>query len=68
MSSPALQAHLWLRDETKPFERRTALTPANVAKLLAAGFEVTIERSTVRCFPDEDYIAVVPPCSPAALG
>lgn len=58
MSSPALQAHLWLRDETKPFERRTALTPSNAAKLIASGFAVTIERSTVRCFPDEDYIAV----------
>ncbi len=49
------KVHLWLRDETKPFERRTALTPTYAGKLIDAGFAVSIERSSVRCFPDEEY-------------
>ncbi len=50
--------HLWLRHETKPFERRTALTPTYAATLIEAGFIVSVEKSTLRCFPDEDYCAV----------
>jgi saccharopine dehydrogenase (NAD+, L-lysine forming) len=48
--------HVWLRDEVKPHEQRTALTPANAAKLVAAGFTVSVERTTNdRCFADTDY-------------
>ena len=50
--------HIWLRDETKPFERRAALTPLHAQRLLEAGFRVTIESSSVRCFADSDYIAI----------
>eukprot|EP00013_Stygamoeba_regulata_P018833 CAMPEP_0177655212 /NCGR_PEP_ID=MMETSP0447-20121125/14821_1 /TAXON_ID=0 /ORGANISM="Stygamoeba regulata, Strain BSH-02190019" /LENGTH=390 /DNA_ID=CAMNT_0019159065 /DNA_START=101 /DNA_END=1274 /DNA_ORIENTATION=- len=48
--------HVWLRDEVKPHEQRTALTPENAAKLVEAGFTVSVERTTNdRCFPDEEY-------------
>ena len=51
--------HFWLRHETKPNERRTALLPEHVAKLLAAGHSVTVEYSPVRCAPDEEYKQVM---------
>lgn len=46
---------LWLRDETKPNEHRTALTPLNAKILIENGFEVSVESSEVRCFLDRDY-------------
>jgi saccharopine dehydrogenase (NAD+, L-lysine-forming) len=58
MTGPGPKAHLWLRDETKPFERRTALTPNHALKLIEAGLTVSVERSVVRCFADEEYSAV----------
>jgi saccharopine dehydrogenase (NAD+, L-lysine-forming) len=57
--------HLWLRDETKPHERRTALTPNHAKILLDAGFKVTVEHSTLRCFADADYIAIGAEMQPA---
>lgn len=54
------QGHpIWLRCETKEFERRAALTPTTVKALIAAGFHVTIERDTQRIFDDEEYAASV---------
>jgi saccharopine dehydrogenase (NAD+, L-lysine-forming) len=52
------QKHIWLRDEVKENERRTALTPEAAKQLIDAGFKVTVERSTVRIFPDEEYAKV----------
>ncbi|KAJ7125242.1 hypothetical protein C8R44DRAFT_782678 [Mycena epipterygia] len=49
---------LWLRCETKEFERRTALTPAISSRLLAAGFEICVERDEQRIFDDSEYEAV----------
>ncbi len=46
---------LWLRAETKPHERRTALTPKGAAALVNAGFEVTVERSGQSSFDAQDY-------------
>jgi len=46
---------LWLRDEPKRGERRAALTPSAVKALVAAGFEVTVERSAARAFADAEY-------------
>jgi len=46
---------LWLRCETKPFERRAALTPSTAQALIEAGFEVTVERDPQRIFEDEEY-------------
>ena len=53
MSTP--KAHIWLRDEDRATERRTALTPKNAKILLDNGFQVTIEKSNKRAFGDEAY-------------
>lgn len=50
--------HLWLRHETKPFEQRTVLTPANAKKLIDAGFQIFVEKSAIRAFADADYAKV----------
>jgi hypothetical protein len=60
------RAHVWLRAETKPLERRTALTPAGARALLEAGFEVTVEDSPQNLFPLDDYRAAG--CSISAAG
>lgn len=49
--------HLWVRDEFRPTEKRTAVTPDGVAELLAAGFDITVEASEKRVFPTEAYRA-----------
>lgn len=46
---------LWLRDETKPFERRTPLTPKDTEKILKAGIKVIVEDSKDRIFSSQDY-------------
>ncbi len=46
-----------LRAEARATERRTPLTPRNAKALLAAGFELAVEHSTRRIFPDADYAA-----------
>jgi saccharopine dehydrogenase (NAD+, L-lysine-forming) len=46
---------IWLRAESKAFERRTPLTPPDAATLADAGFNVFIERSEDRAYPDDDY-------------
>lgn len=52
--------HLWLRDEVKPMEHRSALTPTTAKALLDAGFRVSVERSPpdVRIFQDSEFEAV----------
>ncbi|REE18552.1 alanine dehydrogenase/PNT-like protein [Paraburkholderia sp. BL23I1N1] len=47
--------HIWLRCESKRFERRTPLVPAHAAMLAKKGIVVTVEHSPIRCFPDEQY-------------
>ncbi|SNY90549.1 saccharopine dehydrogenase (NAD+, L-lysine forming) [Cohaesibacter sp. ES.047] len=49
------KAHIWLRDEDRSTERRTALTPKNARILIEQGFDLTVERSDKRAFPDKDY-------------
>ncbi|KAG6911813.1 hypothetical protein DXG01_000060 [Tephrocybe rancida] len=49
---------LWLRCETKEFERRAALTPTTSKALIAAGFDITVERDEQRIFEDAEYAAV----------
>jgi saccharopine dehydrogenase (NAD+, L-lysine-forming) len=48
---------LWLRREDKAGERRVPITPVEVAALVKSGVQVTIERSTERCFSDANYAA-----------
>ncbi len=47
--------HIWLRAETKPGEARRALSPADAAVLLDAGFRVSVERSAESAIPDRAY-------------
>ena len=47
-----------LRSESKPHERRSALTPTTAKALLEAGYKVRIERSQGRIFKDEEFSAV----------
>lgn len=58
---------LWLRDETKKYERRTPLTPSDTKKVLAAGVEVVVEDSPNRIFSTSEYqklgCRIVPPHS-----
>ena len=49
------KAHIWLRDEDRATERRTALTPKNAKLLIENGFDVTVERSDKRAFANADY-------------
>ncbi|WP_072042028.1 carbonic anhydrase [Nigerium massiliense] len=57
---------LWLREETRPTERRTPLVPDDVAKLADEGVRVVVERSQRRVFSDDDYAAAG--CELAAPG
>lgn len=47
--------HLWIRAEPRQNERRVPVLPDGVAKLIAAGFHVTVEDSADRIIPTADY-------------
>ncbi len=47
--------HIWVRSESRPHEERVGLTPQGAAKLIAAGYRVTVEESTQRILPIADY-------------
>ena len=49
--------HIWVRSEARPHEERVGLTPQGAAKLLAAGYKVTVEESAQRILPITDYAA-----------
>lgn len=49
--------HIWLRAEQRPNEERVGLTPQGAAQLLAAGYRVTVEDSSVRAIGIEGYRA-----------
>ncbi|EBA11220.1 saccharopine dehydrogenase [Roseobacter sp. CCS2] len=49
--------HIWVRSEARAHEERVGLTPQGAAKLLAAGYQVTVEESTQRSLPIADYAA-----------
>ncbi len=46
---------VWLRHETKPFERRSALTPEACRTLAMLGHNVVIESSANRIYKDEEF-------------
>lgn len=54
-STSPLPSKFWLRAETKPLERRAALTPTTAKQLIDAGFEIFVERDQQRIFEDEEY-------------
>ncbi|SFS20220.1 saccharopine dehydrogenase [Yoonia litorea] len=47
--------HLWVRSESRPNEERVGLTPEGAAKLIAAGYQVTVEESGQRIIPVSAY-------------
>ena len=47
--------HIWLRCETKKFERRTPLTPSNAKVLVEKKHPIHVESSQSRIFKDEQY-------------
>tara|TARA_R110002096_G_scaffold52222_5_gene136201 strand:+ start:1858 stop:2913 length:1056 start_codon:yes stop_codon:yes gene_type:complete len=49
--------HIWVRAEQRPNEERVGITPAGAAAMLAAGFEVTVEQSSVRAIGIDGYRA-----------
>ncbi len=49
--------HLWVRAESRDNEERVGITPQGAAKLIAAGFRVTVEESSQRILPLADYVA-----------
>jgi len=53
----ASKTPVWLRCETKPFEKRAALTPTTAKKLIDAGFDVVVEEDPQRIFNIEEYRA-----------
>lgn len=55
MTSSIQRPQLWLRCETKPFERRAVLTPTIALKLIDAGFEIFVEGDEQRIFDDIEY-------------
>jgi saccharopine dehydrogenase (NAD+, L-lysine-forming) len=55
--SESRQPIIWLRAESKAFERRTPLTPVAATTLMDAGFNVFVERSDARPYHDDAYAA-----------
>ncbi len=49
--------HLWVRSESRSHEERVGVTPQGTAKLIAAGYQVTVEESTQRILSIADYAA-----------
>ncbi|WP_373634884.1 saccharopine dehydrogenase [Yoonia sp. SS1-5] len=47
--------HLWVRAEARSHEQRVGITPEGAATMRKAGYEVTVEQSTQRAIPIEDY-------------
>jgi saccharopine dehydrogenase (NAD+, L-lysine-forming) len=55
LPSSSTKTQLWLRCETKLFERRTPLTPAAAKKLIEGGLDVAVEEDPKRIFDIEGY-------------
>ena len=47
--------HLWIRSEVRDFEKRVGITPNAVVELISKGFEVTVEDSSGRAVPIQNY-------------
>jgi saccharopine dehydrogenase (NAD+, L-lysine-forming) len=52
---PPRKPEIWLRCETKQFEKRAALAPSAAEKLIKAGYEIYVERDKQRIFHDDEY-------------
>ncbi|MCA8867026.1 MAG: saccharopine dehydrogenase [Rhodobacteraceae bacterium] len=47
--------HLWIRAEQRNSEQRVGVTPDGVRQLMAAGFRMTVEESSCRAIPIDEY-------------
>ncbi|MDF3054498.1 MAG: alanine dehydrogenase/PNT domain protein [Gammaproteobacteria bacterium] len=47
--------HIWLRAETKPFEKRAPILPEHAGVLIENGYKVSVEKSDTRVFHDYEY-------------
>ena len=47
-----------LREDKMPPDARVPLTPKQVAKLIRSGYDIVVQPSPHRCFPDADYRAL----------
>lgn len=50
-----MSPHLWIRAEQRNSEQRVGITPDGVRELMAAGFQITVERSSCRAIPIGKY-------------
>ncbi|WP_284304756.1 hypothetical protein [Mobilicoccus caccae] len=57
---------LWLRDETRRGEGRSAISPRSAAALIDAGFRIVVEDCPQRAFALEEYVRAG--CEPAPTG
>ena len=55
MSEPRDIVDLVIRDETLEHERRTIMTPPQIAELTRGGFNIALVRWPERCFSDSEY-------------
>lgn len=44
-----------IREDKQPPDSRVPLTPRQVANLRSAGYDIVVQPSKTRCFPDRDY-------------
>ncbi|MCK0121846.1 saccharopine dehydrogenase [Loktanella sp. F6476L] len=58
--------HIWLRAEPRAHETRVGLTPDGAARMIAAGYKITVEDSDDRCIPTAEYVTAG--CATAAAG
>jgi len=49
--------HIWVRAEQREHEERVGLTPEGAGELVAKGFRVSVEQSSVRAIPIDGYRA-----------
>lgn len=56
---------LWMRNETRPTERRAPLTPDDAERLVRRGVRITVEESGHRVFPLDAYEAAGCATAPA---
>ncbi|MDJ0344125.1 saccharopine dehydrogenase [Streptomyces sp. H10-C2] len=47
---------LWMRQESRPRERRAPIVPEDAARLVESGVRLTVEESPQRVFPLADYV------------
>ncbi|MEC4019656.1 saccharopine dehydrogenase [Streptomyces sp. H27-D2] len=47
---------LWMRQESRPSERRAPIVPEDAARLVESGVRLTVEKSPQRVFPLADYV------------